>query len=168
MEFRLVIGLGNSEPAYARTYHNAGFLFIDALARLQGAPTDLPRNRLLKTSTAMNASGAFVERTIRKLSAAPATLLVAHDDADLALGTYRCSFGRGAAGHKGVADIIAKLNTKGFWRLRIGVRRAPPAQSAPRVRAGEFVLAPISPEDMPVLLRALEEAARDIARRFRA
>ena len=132
---KLVVGLGNPGPEYARTRHNAGFWFVDALARKHGGTFrhepkhrgDLARVRiagediwLLKPMTFMNNSGAAVRsvQTFYKLETA--ATLVGHDEIDLPLGTLRLKQGGGHGGHNGLRDLIASIGDE-FLRLRFGV-----------------------------------------------
>ncbi len=132
---RLLVGLGNPGPEYERTRHNAGFWFLDALARVHGAQFraekrwqgDLARARvgdreleLFKPMTWMNRSGQAIRAVADFYKIAPADILVAHDEIDLAVGTVRLKFGGGAGGHNGLRDTIAHIGDE-FWRLRLGV-----------------------------------------------
>lgn len=148
-DIALVVGLGNPGHEYADTYHNVGWSVLDVLA--EGAPFRGPRGKrfalaraehgtaLVKPLTFMNESGQGVREALTFLSIrTPSRLLVIHDDSDLPLGTWKLHFGRGAAGHKGVASIITTLGTKDFWRIRIGIR--PPERAGVHTKAGAFVL----------------------------
>lgn len=155
MHIRLVIGLGNEGAAYAETYHNAGWLAVDILARIaRAAPLMVPPDRMVKTEEAMNISGESVARALKRFSVRPEELLVVHDDTDIALGSYKYSFARGSAGHKGVLDVIAALGTNAFWRLRIGIRKPGVTK-----KAMEFVLDRIDDDARSMLERTIEEAA---------
>lgn len=116
---RLIIGLGNPDSDYEQTFHNAGFLMIDALTRSAKAPQD---TTVIKSAELMNNSGRFVRAEIKKAGLAPEQLLLIHDDSDIALGACKFSFGRSSAGHRGVQNVIDQLGTNHFWRLRIGIR----------------------------------------------
>jgi len=133
---QLVVGLGNPGPRYERTRHNAGFWFVDALARAGGVglratarfhgdtgEVELERRRirLLKPQTFMNRSGLAVAAMARFYRFPSEALLVAHDDIDLPPGTARLKRGGGNAGHNGLASIAAELGSGEFVRLRIGV-----------------------------------------------
>lgn len=151
---RLVIGIGNPGNRYAKTYHNVGEAFIEYLEK---AP-DEKKFWLAASDSHMNASGPAVLAVSKKRRAAPATILIAHDDADLPLGTLRLQFGRGAAGHRGVASVIESFGTKNFWRLRIGIR-----DPREKNKAGSFVLKKISPAHQKILDGVFEEGARLLA-----
>ena len=175
---RLIIGLGNPGKKYEKTYHNAGFLFIDYLTDSQ--QPNRPIAKLLKSDVFMNQSGNFVKTAFKKFAVKsgkikPEELLIAHDDSDIELGKYKISFGRSSAGHKGVESIIKGLKTKNFWRLRIGVRETSlpaglsvesqrakaglPAE-ARRAKAGEFVLKKFNKKNFEILNKTFEEIIR--------
>lgn len=132
---QLVVGLGNPGAEYVMTRHNAGFWFVDALARAHGGRFSHERKysgdvcrlsigeqevRLLKPTTFMNRSGQAVQALAAYLKVPTEAILVVHDELDLPLGTVRLKQGGGAGGHNGLKDIIARLG-EGFMRLRIGI-----------------------------------------------
>jgi PTH1 family peptidyl-tRNA hydrolase len=132
---KLIIGLGNPGPDYARTRHNAGFWLVDELARRHGGTfrhegkhqAELARIRiggqeiwLAKPMTFMNRSGGPVSSVLGFYKISPAEMLVAHDEIDLPSGTVRLKDAGGAGGHNGLRDLISAQGD-GFWRLRIGV-----------------------------------------------
>ena len=130
-KIKLIIGLGNPGKEYDRTRHNAGFLFIDALESKNFPPTeDVPKGQknkkiiLAKSESFMNESGKAVAAAIKFYKLKPENILVAHDDIDILWGTFKFSFGRSSAGHKGVESIIKALKSKNFWRIRIGIQPA--------------------------------------------
>lgn len=132
---KLVAGLGNPGPEYARTRHNAGFWLVDELARRHGGSfrsegkhqAELARVRiggdevwLMKPMTFMNRSGGPLSSVLGFYKFTPAQMLVAHDEIDLPSGTVRLKEYGGHGGHNGLRDIIAAQGDA-FWRLRIGV-----------------------------------------------
>ncbi len=132
---KLVVGLGNPGPTYANTRHNAGFAFVDELARRAGAALRRESRHqgelgraviaghelwLLKPLTYMNLSGTSVQSVASFYRISPAAMLVAHDELDFPPGVVRLKEGGGAGGHNGLRDIIARLG-ESFWRLRIGI-----------------------------------------------
>ncbi|MEK7495865.1 MAG: aminoacyl-tRNA hydrolase [Patescibacteria group bacterium] len=147
---RLIIGLGNPGKEYEKTYHNAGFLFVDYLINSQLPITNY---KLLKTDVYMNQSGNFVKKTLKKYKIKPEEILIVHDDSDIELGKYKISFGRGSAGHNGVQSIIDALKTKNFWRLRIGIGRrlTRTSRELTRKKARDFVLKKINKKDLKIL-----------------
>ncbi len=142
---RLIIGLGNPDKEYGKTYHNVGFLAINFLAENSSA------RKLIKSEVYMNESGGFVKKTIKKNNAKPEEVLIIHDDSDIKMGEYKLSFGRSSAGHRGVQSIIDSLKTKNFWRLRIGIRKNK------KQKASEIVLKKISKADMETLNKIFKE-----------
>jgi PTH1 family peptidyl-tRNA hydrolase len=132
---KLIVGLGNPGPEYARTRHNAGFWFVDELARRHGGSfrsegkhqAELARVRiageeiwLVKPMTFMNRSGGPVSSVLGFYKFSARDMLVAHDEIDLPGGTIRLKDAGGHGGHNGLRDIIAAQGDA-FWRLRIGV-----------------------------------------------
>lgn len=152
---RLIVGLGNVGAEYVRTRHNAGFWFVDAIARKAGTAFgaerkfhgDVARLRdrgrdlwLLKPGTYMNRSGQAVVALALYYKILPTQILVAHDEVDLPPGAVKLKRGGGTAGHNGLKDIQAKLSTPDFWRLRIGVGH--PRSLALVQEVADFVLHP--------------------------
>jgi len=161
MDFKLIIGLGNPDTKYQNTYHNVGFLFIDYFATYNLQPTTY---NLLKSNVYMNQSGTFVRKALKKAGVKPEELLIVHDDSDLELGKYKLSFGRGAAGHHGIENIMATLKSKDFWRLRIGIRPLPAKAlaTAGRPKAGTFVLKKILPAHKKLLNEVFKKSASEL------
>lgn len=131
----LVVGLGNPGPKYDQTRHNAGFWFVEALARRHGGAfreerkfageacrvrVDGEELWLLKPTTYMNRSGQAVKLFSGFYKIPPEHILVAHDEIDLPPGTTRLKRGGGHGGHNGLRDICAQIGQE-FLRLRIGV-----------------------------------------------
>jgi len=128
---KLVVGLGNPGREYERTRHNAGFWWLDDLARDLGASFgkeskfhgEVARAGnvwLLKPLTFMNRSGQSVGALAKFYQITPEEILVAHDEMDLPAGGLKMKTG-GAAGSNGVKDIVSHLGTRDFWRMRIGI-----------------------------------------------
>ncbi len=132
---QIVVGLGNPGPEHSLTRHNAGFWFVDALARASGAQFR-PHARyqgevcrvvlegrelmLLKPQTYMNRSGLSVRALLDYVKSPVGELLVVHDELDLPPGVARFKFGGGHGGHNGLRDTITHCGAE-FWRLRIGI-----------------------------------------------
>ena len=167
---KLVIGLGNPGPDYARTRHNVGFLCLDELAARHGLRFASGRARaevvtgaiagepvaLAKPQTYMNDSGASVAALVAFYQIAPTNLLVVSDDLDLPFGHLRLRAAGSAGGHNGLRSIIAHLRRQEFARLRIGIGR--PAE---RIPAERYVLMPFTPaerERLPDVLAAGADA----------
>lgn len=133
---RLIVGLGNPGPEHARTRHNAGFWFVDALAGKTGARFSVESKLfgeaakaeiggrsvwLLKPATYMNLSGKSIGAALRFWKIEPEECLVVHDELDLAPGVVRLKFDGGHGGQNGVRDTMAMLGHGKFHRLRIGI-----------------------------------------------
>jgi PTH1 family peptidyl-tRNA hydrolase len=133
---KLVAGLGNPGSRHAGTRHNAGFWFVDRLARARGATfmndaklfgqlarlkSDGRDLHLFKPQTYMNESGRAIQSIMAYYKILPAEMLVVHDEIDLPPGVVRLKRGGGHAGHNGLRDIIDRIGSRDFNRLRIGV-----------------------------------------------
>lgn len=133
---KLLVGLGNPGPEYETTRHNAGFWWIDAVARELKTTLTLDRSYhalvartsyrgqtvwLLQPQTFMNLSGKSVSALARFFKIQPDEILVAHDELDVVPGQVKLKRGGSHAGHNGLRDIHAQLGTDDYWRLRIGV-----------------------------------------------
>jgi len=132
---RIIAGLGNPGEKYERTLHNAGFWFVDALAKEYGGSfrydkkfdadcckIDLQGEEiwLVKPQSFMNLSGGPIRSVIDYYRLGVGNLLVAHDEIDLPPGTTRLKMGGGHGGHNGLRDIIQHCGPD-FVRLRLGV-----------------------------------------------
>ena len=133
---KLLVGLGNPGTEYEATRHNAGFWWIDTVARdlkvhLQPdrayhglvARTSVHGHNiwLLEPQTFMNVSGKSVAALARFFKIQPDEILVAHDELDIQPGEAKLKLGGSHAGHNGLRDIHAQLGTDQYWRLRIGI-----------------------------------------------
>lgn len=133
---KLLVGLGNPGAEYEDTRHNAGFAWIDAVARElkvslrpEGsyfglvARANLPQGPLwlLEPMTYMNLSGKSVAALARFFKIQPEEILVAHDELDIAPGEMKFKKGGGNGGHNGLKDMQAQLGSGEFWRLRLGI-----------------------------------------------
>lgn len=133
---RLLVGLGNPGPDYAGTRHNAGFWWLDAVARQLNVSLQMDKAYqglvarttfqghplwLLQPQTFMNLSGHSVAALARFFKIEPQDILVAHDELDIAPGEAKLKLGGSHAGHNGLRDLHAQLGTDQYWRLRIGV-----------------------------------------------
>jgi PTH1 family peptidyl-tRNA hydrolase len=165
---KLIVGLGNPGTEYSRTRHNAGFHFVDELARRHGAMfRSEPRHRaelarariadteawLLKPMSYMNHSGDPVRSVASFYKVQPEAILVAYDELDFPAGIVRLKRGGGAAGHNGMRDVIAQMGDS-FWRLRIGI-----GHPGDRAQVLDYVLGRPSAADAALLEDALLAAA---------
>jgi peptidyl-tRNA hydrolase, PTH1 family len=133
---KLLVGLGNPGSDYESTRHNAGFWWIDTIARdlkvqlqpdrayhgLVARTTVKGQNVwLLQPQTFMNLSGKSVAALARFFKIQPDEILVIHDELDIPPGEAKLKLGGSHAGHNGLRDIHAQLGTDQYWRLRIGI-----------------------------------------------
>ena len=154
---RLIVGLGNPGAEYVRSWHNLGFMVVDALRQhedfrygdwttaRQGqaelALCTLPGSRLMlaKPQTGMNHSGQAVLALMQEYHLRLDDLWIIHDELDLPLGKLRISRNATAAGHRGVQSIQEVLDTTALVRFRVGI--ATPARA--QAEAEAYVLQPI-------------------------
>jgi len=137
---RIIIGLGNPGDAYRGTRHNVGFETIDKLSHDFGVK--LKANRrfrahigegriggtpvlLVKPQTYMNLSGHSAQAVLAYYKLTPSALIVVYDDVSLPVGDIRVRERGSAGGQKGMVDIIARLGTDEFPRVRIGIGAKP-------------------------------------------
>jgi PTH1 family peptidyl-tRNA hydrolase len=133
---KLFVGLGNPGPEYDATRHNAGFWWIDALARELKVSLSMDKGYhgfvartivhgqtlwLLQPQTFMNLSGKSVATLARFFKINPQEILIAHDELDIAPGQVKLKLGGSHAGHNGLRDLHAQLGSGDYWRLRLGV-----------------------------------------------
>jgi len=163
---RVVVGLGNAERQYQRTRHNLGARAVsEAISRLglRPAPGLVPlpmsRSGFVLPDGFMNDSGQLVLKGVERWRPSAEGLLVVHDDLDLPLGEVRERDGGGHGGHNGLRDIIKRLGTGAFQRLRIGIGR-PPGGMDP----ADYVLATLRPEEREPIDAAIQQAVEVIAR----
>lgn len=161
---RVIIGLGNPGRDYAHNRHNVGFRCINYLAkkhhislghrncqaqhgmgRIEGTEVVLAKPR-----TFMNLSGRAAKLLMQRFKAAPADIVVIHDDLDLPIGRIRLYSDGGSGGHKGLESIVAALGSREFLRIRVGIGR-PIAD----VGSVDYVLGDFSPTEMPVIEEAI-------------
>ena len=154
---KIIVGLGNIGTKYVKNRHNVGFILLDNYAEILGVKfahsdkvsslvTQTDGLRLCKPQTFMNNSGDAVIKMSKFYKVLPKDICIIHDDLDLEFGVVKFQFGRGSAGHNGVLDIINKLGTQDFWRLRVGIGRPKDDTSAT-----DYVLKDFTQEQISVL-----------------
>ena len=165
---RLIVGLGNPGPEHARTRHNAGFWFVDALAAQAGARFGLESKLfgetakarigdrdvwLLKPATFMNLSGKSVAAALRYWKIEPEEALLAHDELDLPPGVARLKFDGGHGGQNGLRDSMRLLGHGRFHRLRIGI-----GHPGHKDKVTSWVLSKPGRDDEAAMMRAIDDA----------
>ena len=133
---KVVVGLGNPGAQYANTPHSVGFEVVDAIAAAIGVAWEEKRQfkclmargvfaglpvMLVKPQTFMNLSGDSVAPVVKYHNCTAADLLVVQDDIDLPVGRLRIRTGGSCGGHNGIRNIIERLGTQSFARLKVGV-----------------------------------------------
>ncbi len=166
----LIAGLGNIGIEYADTRHNIGFIIADALVndlkgkfeteRLASVARVKYRGRTLvviKPTTYMNLSGKAVKYWLDKEKIPLNNLLVVLDDIALDKGVLRMKKKGGDAGHNGLTDIIEKLGTNEFPRLRFGI-----GNDFARGYQVDYVLGKWSTSEVKLLIPRVEKAVEMI------
>jgi len=167
---KLIVGLGNPGPKYAQTRHNAGFNVIDSLANelnvnissekfgAKFADVNFNGNKLIliKPWNFMNRSGQAVATAAGFYKIEINNILVAFDDWWLEPGVLRLRPSGSAGGHNGMADIIEKLKTNEFSRVRIGIGK--PQQGSDY----DYVLGKPDADDKKMIDDAAKKAVKAI------
>lgn len=171
-DWHLIVGLGNPGAEYAHTRHNAGFMLADVLVRrwraewsagkkfhARTAKAECGGRRVVvcKPQTYMNLSGAAVGAVVGFYRLPMGNLIVAVDDADLALGEIRLRPRGSSGGHHGLESIEQHLGSREFARLRIGIGR----QAGKREITGH-VLGRLEPGELTVMEKVLARAADQV------
>jgi PTH1 family peptidyl-tRNA hydrolase len=164
----MIAGLGNPEERYERTLHNAGFWFVDELARRANVSFKYEKRFdadickvdiagrdvwLVKPQSYMNLSGGPVRGMLDYYRLKANQLLVAHDEIDLPPGTVKLKDGGGHGGHNGLRDVIQHCG-RDFLRLRLGVGH--PGQ---KDQVTSYVLKKASSDVEAAILRNVDDAA---------
>ena len=163
----LVVGLGNPGPKYESTRHNIGFMALDRLAARSLLRVETAKFKgafatgtlsgqdvaYLKPQTFMNLSGDSVQRAASFFDVAAESIIVVHDELDLPCGTVRLKQGGGHGGHNGLRDLIQKLGSREFVRVRMGIDRPPG-----RGDVTGWVLGPFAKREEPLRDEMIEVA----------
>lgn len=180
---KIIIGLGNPEEKYVGTRHNVGFEFLDKLQKEWDFPAfeinkkfnaEISKGNyelstssadgqttnyeliLVKPQTFMNLSGEAVQSILSFYKLSPDDILIIQDDKDIALGEYRLATDSSSAGHNGVQNIIDKLGTQKFKRIRIGVG------VETDLPAEVFVLQKFSDEESEIIKNVLDKVLEEV------
>jgi PTH1 family peptidyl-tRNA hydrolase len=161
----IIFGLGNPGLKYRRTRHNAGYLFLEQLARtskkrfvdrrqyrqailrIRNTPV-----RLVKPNCWMNQCGLVIRDMLR---VEKHDFLVVLDDVNLPLGRMRLRSNGSDGGHLGLRSIIESLRTNNFPRLRIGIGQ-------PSLDTEDYVLERFNAGEMRILIRVLKHGIEGI------
>ncbi len=170
---KLIVFLGNPGKNYERSRHNVGFMVADELADSLGIKINKLRFRslselckladkkflLIKPQTYMNLSGTAVREAMSFYKLEPKDVLVISDDMDLPIGKIRIRKKGSAGGHNGLADIIQKIGSCDFARLRIGIGK-PPHEN---YDSKDWVLGSFSESDKKLIDEAVRRAAAAVS-----
>lgn len=137
---KLIIGLGNPGLEYRNTRHNVGFMFLDFFTKkksitnfktnkkLECDITEYKQNNnsiiFLKPSTYMNLSGNSISKVIKYYKVRIEDIIIIYDDVSLDIGTLKIKSKGSSGGHNGIKDIIAKLKSEEFKRIKIGINNS--------------------------------------------
>lgn len=165
---KIIVGLGNPEEKYARTFHNMGWIAAGdvaakldvkfkkkeceayvAAARVNGEDVIIAR-----PVTYMNNSGRAVKQLLAKYKATAADLIVIYDDYDIPKGNIRIRPSGSAGTHNGMRSVIAEIGTSAFARIRIGIRDA-----EVNIPIMNYVLSEVRREDYNLFIAACGKAA---------
>ena len=165
---KLIVGLGNPEKKYEKTFHNLGFRCVDCAAEKLGTEFSGSKCRALvaefrsgkekvilaKPQTYMNLSGESVRELVAFYKIDLKDLIVVYDDFDLDKGVIRIREGGSAGTHNGMRNIISLLGATEFPRIRVGFK----PEGEIRVPLINLVLSGIDEADRLVFDKAIERA----------
>lgn len=165
---QLLVGLGNPGQEFTATRHNAGAWWIEKLAsdlnvtlrtetKFHGKVARITVSNhdsfLLLPDTFMNLSGQSVRAITQFYRIPPQAILIVHDELDFSAGVIRLKKGGGHGGHNGLRDIIQRLNSHDFYRLRLGI-----GHPGHRSQVHDYVLSPPSKHDYTLITDAIEQS----------
>ena len=165
----VIMGLGNPDKKYLDTYHNIGFLCVDAAAKKLGTEFSKGECRaitahakvgshkiiLAKPITYMNLSGESARELVNKYKIELEKFIVIYDDIDLPVGKVRIRYEGSAGTHNGMKSIVQHMGTTSVYRIRVGIGKP----SNENMDLADFVLSPISKEVMENLSPIIEHVA---------
>ena len=164
----LIVGLGNPEEKYSKTFHNMGFMAVDCLAEklnqkfkvktcdAQVAECFIQGNKIIlaKPLTYMNLSGIAVHQLVAKYKIDLKNLIVLYDDYDIEKGKFKIRQKGSAGSHNGMKSIVHELKTNEFNRMRLGI-----FDKDIQIPIINYVLSNISNENMPIYREVCARAA---------
>ena len=134
---KLIVGLGNPDSCYENTRHNIGFMLLDYLFSKENFVVNKKMNAMeyitnisgekvvvIKPLTYMNLSGDAVSKYVNFYKINVSDVFVIQDDLDMPLERIKLVFNHGDGGHNGIKDIMLKLSSKEFLRLKIGIGKS--------------------------------------------
>jgi len=169
---RILVGLGNPGPRYARNRHNIGFMAVDEIVRRHGFgqwrsrfQARVSEGRIggdkvlaIQPQTYMNESGRAVGEALRFFKLEPDEVIVLYDEIDLAPAKLRVKLGGGTAGHNGLRSLNAHIGPN-FWRIRMGVGHPGRKELVHR-----HVLSDFSKAEWPDMEKLIDAVAAELPR----
>jgi PTH1 family peptidyl-tRNA hydrolase len=163
----LIVGLGNPDKKYEKTFHNMGYIAVGDAAEQLGAKfkkkeceasvaeafVDGEKVIFARPLTYMNNSGRAVKQLMSKYKIPESNLLVIYDDYDLPKGKVRIRANGSAGTHNGMRSIIGETGLQNFARIRIGIR-----DEAVNIPIINYVLAEVHKDDYPLFAEACQKA----------
>jgi len=167
---KLIAGLGNPGNEYEQTRHNVGFMVLDALADRFGTKirqkkfnalveevyADGTKLLLVKPQQYMNRSGHAIATAAGYYKLASTEMLIVTDDMALDVGRLRLRAKGSAGGHNGLKDIISRLGSDNFPRLRVGIGESD------RMDAADYVLSRFSADERQIIDKTVQTAVEAI------
>lgn len=164
----LIIGLGNPEEKYLKTFHNMGYIAVGDVAEKLNvkfkkkeceaftAEANVGGEKVIiaRPVTYMNNSGRAVKQLMAKYKAEPQHVIVIYDDYDLPKASVRIRPNGSAGTHNGMRSIIAEIGTQNFPRIRIGIR-----DEESKIPLINYVLSEVRKEDYDLFIAASQKAA---------
>lgn len=164
----IIVGLGNPEEKYSKTFHNMGWLAVGDVAAKLGvkfkkkeceafvAEANINGEKVIlaRPVTYMNASGRAVKQLLAKYKTDESRLAVIYDDYDIPKGSIRIRPSGSAGTHNGMRSVIAEIGTQNFTRIRVGIR-----DSEVNIPIINYVLSEVKKEDYNLFISACERAA---------
>lgn len=162
---KLIVGLGNFEPKYFFTRHNAGFIMVDYFAKLNNAEFREEKKLkslitkfkfmgedllIIKPLTYMNLSGEALSLVLNYYKIDKKDVLIIYDDINLDTGKVRFRNSGSDGGHNGIKSVIQHLGTKDFDRLKIGIG------PQPNIPSEAYVLQNFTPEQLETLKEVIK------------
>ncbi len=165
---KIIVGLGNPEEKYMKTFHNMGYIAVGDVADKLGvkfkkkecesfvAEANIGGEKVIiaRPVTYMNLSGRAVKQLLAKYKVTADDLVVIYDDYDIPKGSVRIRPSGSAGTHNGMRSVISEINTSDFVRIRIGIR-----DSEVNIPIINYVLSEVKKEDYELFIAASRRAA---------
>lgn len=165
---KIIVGLGNPEEKYLKTFHNMGYIAVgDVAAKLNvkfkkkeceafTAEANVGGEKIIlaRPVTYMNNSGRAVKQLLAKYRADVDDLIIIYDDYDIPKGSVRIRPSGSAGTHNGMRSVIAEIGTSAFTRIRVGIR-----DSEINIPIINYVLSEVRKEDYELFISACQRAA---------